>query len=64
LTNYTASAHFVGGAKKVVMTAPSKDDTPMYVVGKLNEFYCIVHFAVEVNNLDGVANAECRCQPQ
>ena len=34
LTNYTASAHFVGGAKKVVMTAPSKDDTPMYVVGK------------------------------
>jgi glyceraldehyde 3-phosphate dehydrogenase len=34
LTNYTASAHFVGGAKKVVLTAPSKDDTPMYVVGE------------------------------
>jgi glyceraldehyde 3-phosphate dehydrogenase len=39
LTNYTASAHFVGGAKKVVMTAPSKDDTPMYVVGVNHDTY-------------------------
>ena len=25
--------HLVGGAKKVLMTAPSKDDTPMFVMG-------------------------------
>jgi glyceraldehyde 3-phosphate dehydrogenase len=28
-----ASKHFVGGAKKIVMSAPSKDDTPMFVMG-------------------------------
>lgn len=28
-----ASKHFVGGAKKVVMSAPSKDSTPMFVMG-------------------------------
>ena len=28
-----ASKHFVGGAQKVVMSAPSKDDTPMFVMG-------------------------------
>jgi len=28
-----AAKHFAGGAKKVVMSAPSKDHTPMYVVG-------------------------------
>lgn len=33
LTHETASAHLAAGAKKVVLTAPSKDDTPMFVMG-------------------------------
>jgi glyceraldehyde 3-phosphate dehydrogenase len=33
LDNGTATAHLTAGAKKVVMSAPSKDDTPMYVFG-------------------------------
>jgi glyceraldehyde 3-phosphate dehydrogenase len=33
LDNATASAHLTAGAKKVVMSAPSKDDTPMFVYG-------------------------------
>jgi glyceraldehyde 3-phosphate dehydrogenase len=33
LDNATATAHLTAGAKKVVMSAPSKDDTPMYVFG-------------------------------
>jgi glyceraldehyde 3-phosphate dehydrogenase len=33
LTGEKAAKHFVGGAKKVLLSAPSKDDTPMYVVG-------------------------------
>ena len=33
LTKGTAEAHFKHGAKKVVMSAPSKDDTPMFVCG-------------------------------
>eukprot|EP00598_Pedospumella_elongata_P001719 CAMPEP_0184969790 /NCGR_PEP_ID=MMETSP1098-20130426/2450_1 /TAXON_ID=89044 /ORGANISM="Spumella elongata, Strain CCAP 955/1" /LENGTH=338 /DNA_ID=CAMNT_0027491605 /DNA_START=89 /DNA_END=1105 /DNA_ORIENTATION=+ len=28
-----ASKHFVGGGKKVIMSAPSKDSTPMFVMG-------------------------------
>jgi len=33
LTKETCQAHIVGGAKRVVMSAPSKDDTPMFVCG-------------------------------
>src|SRR3546814_175241 len=31
LTKQTAEGHLKAGAKKVVMSAPSKDDTPMFV---------------------------------
>ena len=33
LTQDKAQAHIDAGAKKVVMSAPSKDSTPMFVVG-------------------------------
>ncbi len=33
LTKETAQGHIDAGAKKVVMSAPSKDDTPMFVMG-------------------------------
>jgi glyceraldehyde 3-phosphate dehydrogenase len=33
-----AAKHFVGGARKVVMSAPSKDDTPMFVMGVNHKF--------------------------
>ncbi len=33
LTKETCEAHIKAGAKKVVMSAPSKDDTPMFVMG-------------------------------
>ena len=31
--------HLAGGAKKVLLTAPSKDDTPMFVMGVNNTSY-------------------------
>ena len=39
LTKETASKHIEAGAKKVVMSAPSKDDTPMFVMGVNHESY-------------------------
>ena len=33
LTKETAAKHLAAGAKKVIMSAPSKDDTPMFVYG-------------------------------
>jgi glyceraldehyde 3-phosphate dehydrogenase len=39
LTKEKAAQHFVGGAKKVIMSAPPKDDTPVYVVGVNHQLY-------------------------
>ena len=39
LTKEMASKHIEAGAKKVVMSAPSKDDTPMFVIGVNHESY-------------------------
>ena len=35
----TASKHLTAGAKKVIMSAPSKDDTPMFVFGVNDKTY-------------------------
>jgi glyceraldehyde 3-phosphate dehydrogenase len=39
LTKETAEAHIKAGAKKVIMSAPSKDDTPMFVYGVNHKAY-------------------------
>jgi glyceraldehyde 3-phosphate dehydrogenase len=39
LTNDTAAKHIAAGAKKVIMSAPSKDDTPMFVFGVNDKSY-------------------------
>jgi glyceraldehyde 3-phosphate dehydrogenase len=49
-TTETASAHFVGGAKKVVISAPSAD-APMFVMGVNNKNY--------TSDMNVVSNASC-----
>lgn len=51
LTADKAAHHFEGGAKKVVMSAPSKDDTPMFVMGVNHEDY--------TPDVNIVSNASC-----
>lgn len=51
LTKETASKHIAAGAKKVVMSAPSKDDTPMFVMGVNEDKY--------TKDIDIVSNASC-----
>ena len=51
LTEDSAKGHLSSGAKKVVMSAPSKDDTPMFVMGVNNSSY-----STEMNF---VSNASC-----
>ena len=51
LTKETAKGHIDAGAKKVVMSAPSKDDTPMFVMGVNNTEY--------KNDMVYVSNASC-----
>ena len=51
LTKESAQGHLDAGAKKVVMSAPSKDDTPMFVMGVNNKEY--------TNDMNFVSNASC-----
>ena len=51
LTKDSAAGHISSGAKKVVMSAPSKDDTPMFVMGVNNETY--------TSDMNFVSNASC-----
>ena len=51
LTEPKASQHFVGGAKKVVISAPSGDHTPMFVMGVNNKEY--------KSDIKIVSNASC-----
>ena len=39
LTKETAEKHIAAGARKVIMSAPSKDDTPMFVYGVNDKTY-------------------------
>lgn len=51
LTKETAQGHLDAGAKKVVLSAPSKDDTPMFVMGVNNKTYRA--------DMNVVSNASC-----
>lgn len=51
LTKEKAQGHIAAGAKYVVMSAPSKDDTPMFVCGVNTDSY--------VKGIQFVSNASC-----
>ena len=51
LSKDKAQGHIDAGAKKVVMSAPSKDDTPMFVMGVNNKTY--------TTDMAFVSNASC-----
>lgn len=51
LTKDLANLHLQAGAKKVIMSAPSKDDTPMFVMGVNNKEYN--------SEMNIVSNASC-----
>ncbi|OQA33616.1 MAG: Glyceraldehyde-3-phosphate dehydrogenase A [Betaproteobacteria bacterium ADurb.Bin341] len=50
LTKETAAKHLAAGAKKVILSAPSKDDTPMFVFGVNHQKYA---------GQDIISNASC-----
>ena len=51
LTQEKAAGHLAAGAKKVIMSAPSKDDTPMFVMGVNQNTY--------TKDMTFVSNASC-----
>ncbi len=51
LTKEKAQGHLTAGAKKVIMSAPAKDDTPMFVMGVNHKTY--------TKDMDFVSNASC-----
>lgn len=51
LTKESAQGHIDAGAKKVIMSAPSKDDTPMFVMGVNEDKY--------TSDMTFVSNASC-----
>ena len=51
LTEESSKGHIASGAKKVIMSAPSKDSTPMFVMGVNNEKYN--------TDMNFVSNASC-----
>ncbi len=51
LTKEKAAGHIECGAKKVIFTAPSKDDTPMFVMGVNHDKY--------TSDMQYVSNASC-----
>ena len=50
-TREAAKGHLTGGAKKVILSAPPKDDVPMFVMGVNEQGY--------TKDLDIVSNASC-----
>ncbi|HSC80435.1 MAG TPA: type I glyceraldehyde-3-phosphate dehydrogenase, partial [Chitinolyticbacter sp.] len=68
LTKETAEKHIAAGAKKVILSAPSKDDTPMFVYGVNHKTYageaiisnascttnCLAPLAKVVNDVFGI----------